>query len=78
MPKLIAEKFEFRGVTYESRWVKCNKPTCEQCPHGPYWYAVVHLFDKKPVTRYIGKNLAGPALKYYQDEFTGEVTKNDQ
>lgn len=75
---LIAEKFEFRGVTYEARWVKCNKKNCERCPHGPYWYAVVALFGGKPAVRYIGKQLKGPAADYYSKEYTGRVDHGPQ
>jgi hypothetical protein len=28
-----------RTVTYRLEPVKCGKPTCTRCPHGPYWYA---------------------------------------
>jgi len=23
---------------YQCEYVKCGKPTCKRCPHGPYWY----------------------------------------
>lgn len=75
---LVAEKFTFRNVVYEARWVKCNKKNCGQCPHGPYWYAVVQMFEQKPVVRYIGKQLKGAAAQYYTDHFTGEVDTNAQ
>ena len=26
-------------VSYRLEEVRCNKPTCTRCPHGPYWYA---------------------------------------
>lgn len=28
-----------RAVTYQLERVKCGKPQCGRCPHGPYWYA---------------------------------------
>ena len=24
--------------TYRCEWVRCCKPSCGSCPHGPYWY----------------------------------------
>lgn len=71
---LIAERFLFRGVWYESRWVKCGKKLCGKCPHGPYWYAIILVPDQKPVTRYVGKHLKGAALKHYDDEYNGGNT----
>lgn len=67
----VAERFEFRGVIYEARWVKCNNKRCSTCPHGPYWYAVIAMFGQKPVTRYIGKQLKGPAAEHYTNHYTG-------
>lgn len=28
--------------TYRCEYVKCGKPTCKSCPHGPYWYRYIH------------------------------------
>lgn len=25
-------------VTYRCQYVRCCKPRCKTCPHGPYWY----------------------------------------
>ncbi|MFN2594263.1 MAG: hypothetical protein ABR579_05180 [Actinomycetota bacterium] len=27
------------SVTYRLQSVRCGKPGCNSCPHGPYWYA---------------------------------------
>jgi hypothetical protein len=40
--------------TFRSEWVKCGKPGCGSCPHGPYWYAYWRE-GKKTRKRYIGK-----------------------
>ena len=34
--------------------VKCGKPTCTRCPHGPYWYAY-WWEDGKRKSQYLGK-----------------------
>ena len=45
-------------VSYRQQDVRCGKPTCTRCPHGPYWYAYWREGDKVR-SRYIGKSLDG-------------------
>lgn len=40
--------------TFEQEYVRCGKPACKSCPHGPYWYAYWRE-DGKVKKRYIGK-----------------------
>jgi hypothetical protein len=41
--------------TYRQEAVKCGKPTCKRCPHGPYWYR--YSYSKGKTTKeYVGKN----------------------
>jgi len=49
----IAERPEVR---LRPRHVKCGKPACTRCPHGPYWYAY-WTQDGKRRSRYVGKLL---------------------
>ena len=42
------------SVTYRLESVRCGKPGCVSCPHGPYWYAY-YREDGKLKSRYIGK-----------------------
>jgi hypothetical protein len=44
------------GVSYRLESVKCGKPSCTSCPHGPYWYAY-YREDGKQRSRYIGREL---------------------
>lgn len=44
------------GVTYRLEHVKCGKPNCESCPHGPYWYAYYREGNRLK-SRYIGREL---------------------
>ena len=41
-------------VSFRQQHVRCGKPTCTRCPHGPYWYAYWREGDKVR-SRYIGK-----------------------
>lgn len=43
-------------VTYRLEPVRCGKPGCTKCPHGPYWYAYWRE-DGKVRSRYIGPEL---------------------
>jgi len=40
--------------TFRAEYVKCGKPTCGSCPHGPYWYGYQKRKGKLH-KRYIGK-----------------------
>lgn len=44
------------GVTYRLETVRCGKPGCSRCPHGPYWYAYYREGGKLR-SRYIGREL---------------------
>ncbi|HJR45708.1 MAG TPA: hypothetical protein VJ927_08900 [Actinomycetota bacterium] len=44
------------GVTYRLESVRCGKPGCTSCPHGPYWYAYFRE-GKQLRSRYIGRDL---------------------
>ena len=47
-----------KTVTFRQEHVKCGKPGCRTCPHGPYWYA--YWREKGRVrSRYIGRHLPG-------------------
>jgi hypothetical protein len=43
-------------VTYRLEAVRCGKPGCRSCPHGPYWYAYFRE-DGRLRSRYIGREL---------------------
>ena len=46
------------GVTYRLEAVRCGKPGCSRCPHGPYWYAYYREGGKLR-SRYIGREGPG-------------------
>ena len=52
------------AVTFRQERVRCGRPNCTKCPHGPYWYAYWRE-DGRLRSRYIGKRLptatAGPS-----------------
>jgi len=50
------DAFYVSGVHYREELIRCGKPACKSCPHGPYWYAYSRAgaFLKKV---YVGKFL---------------------
>jgi hypothetical protein len=42
------------SVTYRLESVRCGKPGCGSCPHGPYWYAY-YRDGSRLRSRYIGR-----------------------
>lgn len=53
-------------VTYRLESVRCGKPNCRSCPHGPYWYAYFREGERLR-SRYIGRELP--------DEVKAKLTK---
>lgn len=45
-------------VTYRQREIRCGKPQCQGCPHGPYWYATWQA-NGRSHTVYVGRHLPG-------------------
>jgi len=43
-------------VTYRQQPVRCGKPACSRCAHGPYWYAYWRE-EGRVRSRYVGKEL---------------------
>lgn len=50
------KSFTIAGVHYREEFVKCGKPNCKCCPHGPYWYAY-HTTGITLHKKYVGKRL---------------------
>ena len=46
------------NLTYRQEHVRCGKPSCTSCPHGPYWYAYWKE-DGRTRKRYVGRHLPG-------------------
>ena len=44
------------GASFRKEYVRCGKPGCKSCPHGPYWYAYYREGGRLK-SRYIGREL---------------------
>ena len=47
-------------VWLRAQQVRCGKPNCTRCPHGPYWYAYWTEGGRRR-SRYVGKLAEGSA-----------------
>jgi hypothetical protein len=54
------EEIDLGNVTYRLEGVRCGKPDCRSCPHGPYWYAYYREGDRLR-SHYIGRHLPSEA-----------------
>jgi hypothetical protein len=50
-------------VTFRQERVRCGRPNCTRCPHGPYWYAYWRE-DGRLRSRYVGKDLPKVGLTH--------------
>jgi hypothetical protein len=50
------------NLSYRQEHVRCGKPTCSSCPHGPYWYGYWKE-EGRTRKRYIGRHLPGEPLE---------------
>ncbi|MEN8165061.1 MAG: DUF6788 family protein [Acidobacteriota bacterium] len=48
-------------VSMREQMVRCGKPGCTKCPHGPYWYAY-WTEDGRRRSRYVGRLLDDESL----------------
>ncbi|MFQ5523156.1 MAG: hypothetical protein ACE5F5_06215 [Acidimicrobiia bacterium] len=57
----VIEVGEEPKVRLRRRMIRCGKPGCTKCPHGPYWYAY-WTEDGRRRSRYVGRLLDEESL----------------
>ena len=50
----VAHEVSEPNINMRSQMVRCGKPECGTCPHGPYWYAYWTENGKRR-SRYVGR-----------------------
>ncbi len=70
---LRAEK-QIGSITFRYETVRCGKPNCSRCPHGPYWYAY-WKDGGRTRSRYIGRSLPTAALASYEEKRRARLEK---
>ena len=43
------------GSIVKKVFIRCGRPECRKCPHGPYWYCFWRTSDGVAKSRYLGK-----------------------
>lgn len=81
------EDFTIARVEFKEKAKSCGKENCEQCPHGPYWYAYAPSYFTKNGRRlevYLGpkwdhndllKKVAPKLDDNRRDEFEEEIQR---
>lgn len=54
----VAEEPAPGGGTYRLEMIRCGKPACNSCPHGPYWYRYYRV-GRRVVSKYVGRDRDG-------------------
>ena len=57
----VIESGDEPSVSLRQQRVRCGKPGCTKCPHGPYWYAY-WTEDGRRRSRYVGRLLDEESL----------------
>ena len=57
----------FGSLTFRYETVRCGKPNCTRCPHGPYWYAYWKE-NGRTRSRYVGRALPQRAKEAYEEK----------
>jgi hypothetical protein len=58
----VAEENDSGGGTYRLELVRCGKPACHSCPHGPYWYRHYRA-GNRVVSKYVSRDRAGATTR---------------
>lgn len=58
---------QFGSLTFRYETVRCGKPNCTRCPHGPYWY-VYWKEGGRTRSRYVGRSLPDKARQVYEEK----------
>jgi hypothetical protein len=56
------QAFYVNSLHYRLEMVRCGRPACRRCPHGPYWYCYDHRTGCQLKKRYVGKHLPAEIL----------------
>lgn len=64
----------FGSLTFRYETVRCGKPNCTRCPHGPYWYAYWKE-NGRTRSRYVGRALPPRAKESYEEKQKAKLAK---
>ncbi len=70
----ITTEQQFGSLTFRYETVRCGKPNCTRCPHGPYWY-VYWKEGGRTRSRYVGRTLPQKARDVYEQKQRAKLEK---
>ncbi len=65
---------QFGSLTFRYETVRCGKPNCTRCPHGPYWYAYWKEGGRTR-SRYVGRILPKKVKDIYEQKQRAKLEK---
>lgn len=63
--RAVTAEQQIGSLTLRYETVRCGKPNCTRCPHGPYWYAYWKE-NGRTRSRYVGRALPRKARDVYE------------
>ncbi|MCL4490108.1 MAG: hypothetical protein M1570_18545 [Chloroflexi bacterium] len=63
--RAVTAEQQIGSLTLRYETVRCGKPNCTRCPHGPYWYAYWKE-NGRTRSRYVGRTLPRKARDVYE------------
>jgi hypothetical protein len=72
--RAITAEQQFGSLTFRYETVRCGKPNCTRCPHGPYWY-VYWKDGGRTRSRYVGRTLPQKARDVVEQKQRAKLEK---
>ncbi len=72
--RAVTAEQQIGSITFRYETVRCGKPNCTRCPHGPYWYAYWKEGGRTR-SRYVGRSLPQRALDIHQQKQKAKLEK---
>ena len=72
--RAVTAEQQIGSITFRYETVRCGKPNCTRCPHGPYWYAYWKE-DGRTRSRYVGRSLPQRARDVHEKKLRARLEK---
>ena len=73
----VTAEQQIGSITFRYETVRCGKPNCTRCPHGPYWYAYWKE-NGRTRSRYVGSSLPQRAKDVHERKQRAKLEKKTQ
>ena len=75
--RAVTAEQQIGSITFRYETVRCGKPNCTRCPHGPYWYAYWKE-NGRTRSRYVGSSLPQRAKDVHERKQRAKLEKKTQ